>query len=764
MDRVQEASNVIVKINKYRRDSTKDYELIETVCGYFDKIKDNGITQSDLKFLKYISNLVGIPHYYDLLGIFQKKTDIHDFDLKTVSSILYESTLHTSKDIKLHKYQRNILDRFQTSKLNRFVLSASTSFGKTFLVYEIIKKMNYKNILLIFPTIALLSENHELVIADRRFKYFDKFKKHTLSETRDLGENNLFIFTPERFLSFIEKNDHNFDFVFVDEVYKIDNDYIIDDSVKENERDVAYRIALYQVLLKETDILLAGPHISFSSRQEEHYNPSFDNFMKNNDFELINYNAYEIVNKTIKEIKTAKTIKLDEDLTIDFNNNSKTGRLITIIDKINKIGENCIVYCSRRSAVESYAKKIVDSKILENTDSSNSKTLIRHLENNFGSEWIVVKALKNGIGTHHGLVPKYIQKEIIKLFNDRHLHVLISTTTITEGVNTAAKNMIVLHDKKGIKSLKKFDAQNIAGRAGRFLQHYSGRVIVLQNDFKKIIESESESIKHKNYDKNSPKDEIDLFLTTKDYLNDSDQEKKRDIKEKQSQRNIPDNIISLYKVVSRMDKIKIYDSIVIMNESGKRSIRNLISKINSYRKVDIDYQGFQVVLNIISPIVKNVKLKFLIDHKSASSIDEKEYSYLTHLVYFYLKDGFMGSLKYKIQQQDKNINTAIRQTSDFIYNTLKYHLVKYLGVFNIMYKFRRSQSTNTNYDQISGIDKLLTKLEYNAVSEEGRLASDYGVPYKIVEYYDFPENRVQIQFDEYENQVFEKVKKIIKNE
>jgi len=67
---------------------------------------------------------------------------------------------------------------------------------------------------------------------------------------------------------------------------------------------------------------------------------------------------------------------------------------------------------------------------------------------------------------------------------------LVSTTTITEGVNTSAKNLIITNNKKGTKSLKKFDAKNIAGRAGRFLKYYSGRVIVLQNKFLDDMNSE----------------------------------------------------------------------------------------------------------------------------------------------------------------------------------------------------------------------------------------------------------------------------------
>lgn len=91
------------------------------------------------------------------------------------------------------------------------------------------------------------------------------------------------------------------------------------------------------------------------------------------------------------------------------------------------------------------------------------------------------------------------------------LKAITSTTTITEGVNTSAKNLIVTLNKKGRKELKRFDAKNIAGRAGRFEKHYSGRIISIQNPFLEDLKKEKEEIKHKNYDLDAPKDEIDLF-------------------------------------------------------------------------------------------------------------------------------------------------------------------------------------------------------------------------------------------------------------
>lgn len=758
MDRIKKAADVVVEINKYRNNQIQDYELIKSVCTYFDELKNETITQADLRFLKYISNTAGVPHFFDLLASFENQIIINDFDLNTLSSIVYESTLHTSVNDKVHKYQKNILDLFEEDKQNRFFLSASTSFGKTHIVFEIIRKMKYKNIVLIFPTIALLSENYEKVISGSNYEYFSEFKIHTLSEVDEFGEKNLYIYTPERFLSFMEKNETKikFDFAFVDEVYKIDNQYVIDDEVKENERDVAYRLAVFYSLKENVDVLLAGPYIDFSKQNDIKYNNSFDLFLLENKIKLIDYNNYEIVNKSYYDIVNKTNTFRGSELSFEFSSKSKDKMLNEIIRSIVSKNENLIIYCPLRRQVESYPKKIIASGVLSNHDTSEYNDFIKHISSNFKEEWTLIQALKNGIGMHHGLVPKYIQKEIVSLFNRKLLKVLISTTTITEGVNTSAKNLVVLDSKKGDKPLKKFDAKNIAGRAGRFSHHYSGRVIVLQNDFMKVLESEPEGIKHKNFDLSSSKDEIDLYYTNDEYLSNDDKLAKINIHNEQLIRNIPDYIFEFYKVVSRLDKIKIYDEIKKLTVAELGTIPSLIKKVNIF--MGIDYDGFQIILNVIEPIVKNQKLKFLINYKPGDG----RYSVLTHLVHFYLAGGFMGSLIYKLKE-GKKIDAAIRETAEFVYNTLKYQLVKYLGVFNIMYKFHLSEQKSKAFTEITGIDKLLVKLEYNALSQEGRVASDYGVPSNIVEYYENPETSksIKAKFDNYEKEIFDRIDPII---
>lgn len=113
----------------------------------------------------------------------------------------------------------------------------------------------------------------------------------------------------------------------------------------------------------------------------------------------------------------------------------------------------------------------------------------------------------------------------------------------------------------------------------------------------------------------------------------------------------------------------------------------------------------------------------------------------------------MGAVKHKLKNGD-TINQSMRKTADFVYNLLKYHAVKYLGVFNLMYKYIKADEDINKMDKVSGIDRLLSKLEYNALSPIGRKVSDYGVPTNVLAYFESynkenGESTIHIPFDDY---------------
>lgn len=453
MDRNERTAYLIKELNLYKRYPERRGTFIKTTCDYYDAVKKDELTSSDLNFLRYIANEAGVPQYFELLERkYQEGNEINpeDMNLLSMSSFLNEANLIVN-DYMLHKYQKEVLELFEINLVNRYVLSAPTSFGKTFIVYTIIKKMDYSNILLVFPTISLLSENYLKLQND---EFFSSYKIHTLSEINEdeLGEKNIFIYTPERYLSFLDNNTSYFDFTFVDEIYKIDNDFILDnDTPEENERDIAYRLALEFACQNSKDILLAGPYIQFQEPDAERN--SFNNFVRVNKFTILEYNDVEIVSKNITHIDRNKF----ELGNIKYKLNVGTSSLQDkVVQTIVKIEGNTLIYCGSKPDVERFANHMLKNEeylsLLSEKESKEDNELfsifLKHIEEKFGSDWILYKALEKRIGLHHAGIPKYLQNEIINLFNSGQLLCLFSTTTITEGVNTTAKNLIVTAVKK----------------------------------------------------------------------------------------------------------------------------------------------------------------------------------------------------------------------------------------------------------------------------------------------------------------------------
>ena len=134
---------------------------------------------------------------------------------------------------------------------------------------------------------------------------------------------------------------------------------------------------------------------------------------------------------------------------------------------------------------------------------------------------------------------------------------------------------------------------------------------------------------------------------------------------------------------------------------------------------------------------------------------------LTPKVYFYLKDGFLGVIENEKTYYRKSIDSAIRDASKMVFNTFRYQLSKYLGVFDLLYRYYIATEQNIDIDQVLGLNILIQLLEYGSVIEKAKKANDYGVPYSIVRYYETEDSRVVGTFDAYEAKVFERIKDIL---
>jgi len=65
---------------------------------------------------------------------------------------------------------------------------------------------------------------------------------------------------------------------------------------------------------------------------------------------------------------------------------------------------------------------------------------------------------------------------MVRHFNEDRIRVLVCTSTLIEGVNTKAKNVVIFENKIARQKLDYFTFNNIKGRSGRMFEHFVGRV------------------------------------------------------------------------------------------------------------------------------------------------------------------------------------------------------------------------------------------------------------------------------------------------
>ena len=105
----------------------------------------------------------------------------------------------------------------------------------------------------------------------------------------------------------------------------------------------------------------------------------------------------------------------------------------------------------------------------------------------------------------------------------------------------------------------------------------------------------------------------------------------------------------------------------------------------------------------------------------------------------FISKGFSGSVNYYIRK-DGDVDKGVRKAANFVFNMLRYQVVKYFGLFNLLYKQFESTRKGVNVDEINGIEALLLRLEYSADTRLGRWVSDIGASFNVVKYYDVKEN------------------------
>ena len=137
-----------------------------------------------------------------------------------------------------------------------------------------------------------------------------------------------------------------------------------------------------------------------------------------------------------------------------------------------------LVYADGAADAEKAAHQLWDLQKQPAATDKELEGLVDLIKRYVHPKYALANTLGRGVAFHYGNMPLLIRTEIERLFKDGHVHFLVCTSTLVEGVNLPCKSIFVRGPHKGRgKPMNETDFWNLAGRAGRLGTEFQGNVI-----------------------------------------------------------------------------------------------------------------------------------------------------------------------------------------------------------------------------------------------------------------------------------------------
>lgn len=426
-------------------------EQIFNKCVEIYKIldNDNNETKAKEKLLYLLDEIQDKALYPPILNHLIRQFGLYPY-MNQDTSILedrfllecFKTDIGEDEPKVLHREQSRVLKRLLSNE--SLILSAPTSFGKSFIIDALIAMKKPNNILIIVPAISLLDEARRRLV--RKFSH--DYNIITTSGATP-KENNIFILTQERvleYLGFIKAN--RIDLFIVDEFYKI---------VGDNRSNILQN-AIRQV----------SPY----SKQSYYLCPNVKQFNENS----LKYQFLKNIEKVSIDFNTV--ILNIHDLS--HKQEDKKDKLKNILNETKK--QKTMIYVKSKPESREVCKYIKEY-VTTNNDQLNNFS--NWLKKHYWQDWDFANYLANGIGQHNSAMHRFIQQLQVKLFSENeHMNIMVTTTSLVEGVNTATKNIVIWNDSvaKDKDKLTSMQYKNITGRCGRMFKYFVGNVYLLESN------------------------------------------------------------------------------------------------------------------------------------------------------------------------------------------------------------------------------------------------------------------------------------------
>lgn len=374
---------------------------------------------------------------------------------------------------------------------NNLAFSAPTSAGKSHVIHNYIAKKALTagpySVAYIVPTKALIAEvqtsihDHlqKLGISNDEYMVVTAINSKVVEQFGSV-KKKIFVTTQERLQHILSHNTNlQIDLLIVDEAQKINDNargVILEDVVE----DITQNQHIQSVFIipnvrnpekiKKIFRIKSQFRHSTINRTPVCQNIFLIDFNKKDVFKTLMMNEFKDTNVKLKPI--LGKLKAED--------RTQYGIKAWFATHVLKDEGHTLIYCNTRKECTNIAKRMTET--LVKIDNNELGEVIEFLKDNVHQEYYLVEYLRYGIGYHYGNMQKFVRFIVKSLFDKKLIDYLCATSTLLEGVNLPANNVIIHKPKIGQKPMKRNSIKNLAGRAGRLGKDYYGNIYCIQLD------------------------------------------------------------------------------------------------------------------------------------------------------------------------------------------------------------------------------------------------------------------------------------------
>ncbi|TQQ74739.1 DEAD/DEAH box helicase [Vibrio cholerae] len=478
--------------NKPRLDRSL-VKRISTSIQLFHKSEDEKLRKEATVLLAMLLDIAG-DNYPELIPI-AKNIFINSGDFPNISllekrhpDVYMNFGFNTSTKFELKKEMNSVKElSFPLTDFQRMlwrnldldedvVTIAPTSAGKTHIIltYLVNRVVNSDGAFaaIIVPTRALISEVSSKVFEiAKEIDAENELEICTVPKDEEFSSKTVFIMTQERLYELIQRGDLSFDYLFIDEAHNISDD----------SRGVLLHLTLEKILDDSTPQIIV-------SMPSESYQNAFSAVFYGVQFQK-EITRHSPVAKILLSVEMkGRNIEIER-----FNTSDKvvipkgfTGAATAdVVLRLGK-GQSNIIYRNQTDHCESTAKAIA-SLINDYETTPELEEAADYIEQFIHKDFTLASSLRKGVAFHYGPLPSSVRVMVENLVKAGDINFIACTSTLAEGVNLPAKNLFLTNPFRPVMAqkperLEDVKINNITGRAGRMVEHFSGNIFLLNHD------------------------------------------------------------------------------------------------------------------------------------------------------------------------------------------------------------------------------------------------------------------------------------------